>query len=142
MTRLTRKLPSTTALVVLLAAGLLAFGAAAAYASGSSCNSGSCEDINGAGLTITSTDTYASSPHCNQTLATEQWDQKGYMAIWEVGPYHQSGCSNAAMPLSGKAAVNGCSCSGSASVAGNTTAYGQSYYSSAWQGIASVGIHS
>src|SRR5437763_16487130 len=83
MTRLTRKLRSTTGLVVLLTVGLLTFAATAAYASGSSCNGGSCEDVNGSGLHVTTTDTYAQTPHCNQNLDTMQFDQKGYIVTEE-----------------------------------------------------------
>lgn len=131
MTRLTRKLRSRTALAFLLTAGMLVVVPTVAYASGSSCYGGSCESVTGSGLHISSTDTYANSPHCNQTLATRQYDQKGYLTTYQIGPYHQSGCSTAPMPLNWNA-----------NLPSNDNVYGQSYFSSAWQGIATVGVHS
>jgi hypothetical protein len=131
MARVSPKLTGTTALVSLLAAVLLAVAPTAAQASGSSCYNGSCESVTGSGLHISATDTYANSPHCNQTLATRQYDQKGYLTTYQIGPYYQSGCSTAAMPLNWNA-----------NLPQNDNVYGQSYFSSAWQGIATVYVHS
>jgi hypothetical protein len=125
------KLKATAALGFVLTVAALVVVPTAAYADGSSCYNGSCESVSGTGLHISSTDTYASAPHCNQTLATEQYDQKGYISTEEVGPYYQSGCSTAPMPLGWNATLPA-----------NDNVYGTSYYSSSWQGIATVNVHS
>ena len=127
----TRKVVGVPASVFLLTAGLLAVAPAVAYASGSSCYNGSCESVTGSGLHVSSTDTYANSPHCNQTLETKQFDQKGYITTYRVGPLYQSGCSTLPMPLNWNA-----------NLPGNDNFYGQSYFSGAWQGIATVNVHS
>jgi hypothetical protein len=115
----------------LLAVGLLVAAPAAAYASATSCYGGSCEAVTGSGLHVSSTDTYANSPHCNQTLGTTQFDQKGYITQYSINPHYVSGCSTVAMNLGWN--VN---------LPGNDAFYGQSYYSGGWQGIATVNVHS
>jgi hypothetical protein len=130
MVRPAPKLTWTTALASLFIAGLLAT-ATAAYASGSSCYGGSCEQVTGSGLYVQTTDTYANSPHCNQTLETKQYDQKGYITTYHKGPTYVSGCSTLPMPLTWDTTIYG-----------DDNFYGQSYFGGQWQGIATVGVHS
>lgn len=129
LARLTPKLIATV-VASLLTAGLLVV-ATAAYASGSSCYGGSCESVTGTGLHISSTDTYADSPHCNQSLGTKQYDQKGYLSTYQIGPSYRSGCSTVPMPLNWNTTLPQ-----------NDNIYGQSYFSAKWQGIATVNVHS
>lgn len=129
MTRFTRKLRWTIAFGCL--AGALLVVVPAAYASGSSCYGGSCESVTGSGLYVSSTDTYANSPHCSQTMGTIQYDQKGYITTYEIKPYYQSGCSTDPMNLTWKVTIPG-----------DDNFYGQSYFGGKWQGIATVGVHS
>ena len=126
-----RKFVGVPATAFLAAAGLLVAAPTFAYASATSCYGGSCEAVTGTGLHVSSTDTYANSPHCNQTLGTTQFDQKGYITQYIISPHYVSGCSTQAMNLSWN--IN---------LPGNDAFYGQSYFSGGWQGIATVNVHS
>jgi hypothetical protein len=131
MPRLTPKLVGT-AVAALLTAGLL-IAATAAYASGSSCHDGSCEQVIGSGLHIDSTYTYANSPHCSQSLNTVQYDQKGLISRHARGSGYIAGCSTYPWNNANGSNYN---------LSQGDNFYGQSYFNGAWQGIATVNIHS
>jgi hypothetical protein len=126
-----RRLLGGAGVAVLMVTGAAVVAPSTAFATGSSCYKGSCEVVVGSGLDVQTTDTYAQVAHCNQYLSTEQWDSKNYLGDYYIPAYYQSGCSMADMHLSWYY-----------SVPSGENVYGQSYFSNAWQGIATVNIHS
>ena len=117
-------------LALLLMGTLLGFAPDVAYASATICTCGSCESVAGTGLTINTTSTYAQVSHCNETIGTIQWDQKGYMTTYSIAPYLYQFCSNAGM-----------SGTWNTTLPQSDNVYGQSYFGAKWQGIATVNIH-